>query len=152
MPAAYSFLSRWDVPATPERCWGELQRMLRPGAVSWWRAVRVAEAPPALGPGSEVVLVVRSPLGYRLRVQLRVTEIVEGRSVAATSTGDLRGAGRLDIVAAAGGSILTWRWDVETGKRWMNAAAPALRPIFVRAHTHVMRRGEAGLRSALARD
>ena len=44
MPAAYAFVSHWRVGAAPERCWDELERMLRPGAVSWWRGVAIVRS------------------------------------------------------------------------------------------------------------
>lgn len=152
MGARYAFVSRWAVPAAPERCWAELERMLRPAAVPWWPAVRIDEAPPALVTGARIGLVVRSPLGYRLRMRLTVTSVAPGRGVAVASSGDLAGTGGLDVAAAADGSVLTWTWRVETEKPWMNAAAWVLRRPFEAAHARVMRRGEAGLRAALTRD
>ena len=40
-------------------------------------------------------------------------------------------------------------WEVDTAKRWMNALAPLLRPLFVWNHHAIMRAGEAGLRRHL---
>lgn len=126
--------------------------MLRPGAgPTWWPGLRIVEPPEALVAGERLALLVRSPLGYRLRVRLTLTEVEPGRSIAAASTGDLRGAGRV-VVAEAGeeASVVVFHWDVSTERAWMNATAFALRPVFERAHTAVMRAGERGMRTALA--
>lgn len=123
--------------------------MLRPGEVGWWPGVSIADPPSALSVGESFTLAVRSPLGYRLRAHLTLTELDPGRSMAATSGGDLRGAGRLELAAAPGGSILTFRWNVSTERTWMNATTFALRPVFASAHAQVMRAGERGFRDAV---
>lgn len=123
--------------------------MLRPGAVSWWRGVTVTQAPARLAAGEELSLSVRSPLGYRLRTRLRIASIEHGRSLVATSTGDLAGRGSIRVEPADGGAELVFTWDVRTTTRWMNATAFVLRPAFERAHATVMRRGEAGMRATL---
>lgn len=152
MGAAYTFTSRWTVPAPPDRCWSAMIRMLRPGAPSWWPGVRVFAAPDALETGAVVVLGVRSPLGYRLRVRLVVDDVEEGRTVAASSTGDLRGTGRIAFTSVGeGAASVVVDWDVETERPWMNATAPVLRPLFALAHGFVMRAGERGLRAAVRR-
>lgn len=152
MAAAYSFVSRWDVPASAARCWDEIERMLRPdGSVDWWPGVGLAQAPAHLRAGEHLIVEVRSPLGYRLRARLTLTDIEPGRRIAAASAGDLVGRGELVIAEqGAGEASLIFLWDVSTAPRWMNATAWLLRPAFARAHAVVMRRGEAGLRRALA--
>lgn len=146
----YAFLSRWEVPATAEECWAILEDALRDGAIPWWPAVRVGRAPRNPAPGDEVTLVVRSPLGYRLRVELRLTEVSAPTVIAAESAGDLIGRGRLEVAPANGGAVLTWRWEVEPTRRWMRAGAFVLRPAFTAAHRVVMYRGEKGFRALVA--
>lgn len=126
--------------------------MLRPGADRrWWPGLTLPMAPRRLVPGERMVLAVRSRLGYVLRMRLQLTEIAQGRSVSAASDGDLRGGGRVVVDEdGAEASVVTFQWDVETRRRWMNATAWALRPAFERAHAHVMRRGEQGMRALLA--
>ena len=145
----YAFVSRWHVVASPDRCWAVLEESLRTGVVHWWPAVRfeqvTADAGTALAPGDTIRLVVRSPIGYRLRITLALTEVIAGRAIAATSAGDLAGRGRLDLVSAGTGSELTWSWQVEVRKRWMRAVGPVVRPAFEAAHRAVMSRGERGL-------
>lgn len=101
-------------------------------------------------PGERMVVAVRSPLGYTLRMRLEVTDTEPGTAIAARSDGDLRGSGRVEIRAdGAEASVVEFEWDVETRREWMNATAWLLRPAFERAHERVMRRGEEGLRAVL---
>jgi hypothetical protein len=163
MPAEYSFVSRWSVPADADRVWRETVRMLTtpsgdgapdptgPGT-TWWPGVRVEDAPASLEPGATLFLTVRSPLGYRLRVRLTVDDVGPGRTLAASSAGDLRGRGRVSVEPDGdAASVVVFHWDVVTERRWMNTWAWALRPAFEGAHAHVMRAGERGLRTELAR-
>jgi hypothetical protein len=149
MDVAYAFVSRWDIPDPPERCWPMLERALRPEG-SWWPGVSVPDPPATLAPGESLTLRVRSPFGYVLRMRLRLTEVEEGIRVAAASAGDLEGAGSLVIEGSARGSLITIRWEVRTRRQWMNVTARVLRPAFVWAHARVMRSGEVALRRALA--
>ena len=163
MGAAYSFVSRWRVPAPPERCWAEIERMisipaqsadsirrLRPGArPTWWRSVAVARAPARLAVGESLELSVRSPLGYRLHPRLTITDLVAGRRIEVASTGDLSGTGRVDLAGDDATTDITIHWDVSTERAWMNATALVLRPAFAWAHARVMAEGERGLRTAL---
>jgi len=124
--------------------------MLRDGAVAWWPGVRVAPAPVDAAVGAQFLLLVRSPLGYRLRVTMRITQSEPARLIAADAVGDLRGHGAITVRAVGGGSILTFVWEVETQRLWMNLAAPLMHGAFARAHDRVMARGERGLRATLA--
>lgn len=171
MSASYSFGSQWRLPVAPQRAWDELVRALAPGAgPRWWPGFALAMAPRRMVPGERMVIEVRGAFGYRLRMRLEITEVDPGRAIAASSDGDLRGSGRIEIRAdgdAAGptrpeapddaqaapgggvGTIVEFFWDVETRRAWMNASAWLLRPAFERAHARVMRRGEEGFRAAL---
>jgi hypothetical protein len=151
MPASYSFVSHWQVPVPRDRAWAELERALRPGTgLTWWPGLTLAMPPRRLVPGERMVLAVRSPLGYALRVRLELTDVVPGRVLAATSEGDLRGSGRVTVEPRGGEASVVFHWDVETTRAWMNITGPVLRPVFELAHRWVMRRGERGMRAALA--
>lgn len=151
MPAEYAFASQWHLPVPVERTWAEIERMLRPGAAAtWWPAVRLTKPPADLARGESMLLTVRSPLGYALRVRLTIDEIERGRSISAASAGDLRGHGRLEVRAdGPQASTVSFDWRVATERRWMNATAWILRPAFEAAHARVMRAGERGLRAEL---
>ena len=44
---------------------------------------------------------------------------------------------------------MLYEWNVHTTKRWMNAMAPLLRPVFEWNHNWVMRNGGAGIAELL---
>ncbi|QEW02997.1 hypothetical protein [Microbacterium lushaniae] len=148
----YDFTSRWRVAAEAPLCWAAAERMLRPGAATWWPGVRVADAPSRMAPGERITLVVRSPFGYRLRVHLTLVDVSPGRRLVVRSGGDLAGAGTVDLIpVGAAATEITLRWQVSTRRWWMNATATVLHPAFVAAHAVVMRTGERGLRREVAR-
>jgi hypothetical protein len=146
MAAPYRFRTRWFIAVPPDRCWDEILAALRPGAATWWPGVHVESAPERLEAGGRVVLAVRSPVGYRLRMRLDLTSVVPGTSLEAASVGDLDGTGAMVLQPAAGGTAIIFRWEVRLRRRWMRATSAVLRPVFVAAHTAVMRRGESGFR------
>jgi hypothetical protein len=150
MDAAYAFESRWDVPAPPDRCWPLLEQALQPGP-SWWPGVTVPDPPDRIEPGALLTFRVRSRLGYVLRMRLRITDVRRGVRIAAASTGDLDGQGSVEVAPGeAGRTLITIRWHVVTRRRWMNATARVLRPVFEAAHASVMRDGERALCAAVA--
>jgi hypothetical protein len=150
MGAEYSFVSQWRIEASAERCWVELERMLHPDAPSWWPGFSIDEPPARIAAGEAMTVAVRSPIGYVLHARLTLTEIGPGRTIAAESTGDLHGTGRVIVEPdGADSCVVTWHWDVETEKTWMNATAGVLRSMFERAHAYVMSRGEEGLKEVL---
>ncbi|MBO3662473.1 hypothetical protein [Microbacterium stercoris] len=144
----YSFRTIWRVAAPAETVRAELTRVAARESGGWWPGFRVVE-PASLEPGSVVRVVVTAPFGYRLRVALEVTEATD-RTVAARSTGDLEGAGRVEISSEGSGSAVRFTWEVAARRRWMRASGPVLRPVFALAHALVMRAGERGLRRAVA--
>ncbi len=150
MTSAYAFVSRWTVPASRERCWEVLTETVRAGSqaerrVAWWPGVALSGAEPRLAEGSSLTLRVRSPLGYRLRTRLTLVEVSVPAAIAATSEGDLRGGGRLELSETPEGCLLVWTWQVTAQPAWMRATGWLLRPAFAAAHGALMRRGRRGL-------
>ncbi len=114
--------------------------------------MRIVEPAGALVPDARIAMLVRAPLGYRLRCTLRIAEVDPGASLAADSDGDLTGRGRIEIAPHARGTRIRIDWDVTVRRPWMRALGPVLRPAFAGAHAAVMRAGERGLRRVLERD
>jgi hypothetical protein len=146
----FRFVSTWTTTLPPEKCWPLLERSLRDGRIVWWPQVELRTGGEAahrgIATGDPLRMRVRSPLGYRLDVLLRLTEVVPPHRLSAASTGDLEGEGSLDIRSTAGGAELVWTWTVAPRRPWMRATGRALRPVFSAAHTAVMHRGERGFR------
>lgn len=150
MSAEYSFTTRWHVPADAAWCWAQMEDLLHSGEASWWPAVVVTRPPAGVEVGNTLTLRVRSPLGYRLEVDLTLTEVERPTRLAAASDGDLAGTGRIEVDAQGAESDIRIVWEVSIRKRWMRTVAPALRPVFVWAHESVMVGGEHALLARLA--
>lgn len=125
--------------------------MLTPGQSGWWPGVDVVSAADLPAAGADYGIRVRSPLGYHLRVRLRITEFTPPRGLAAASTGDLVGEGRVRLQPTPAGTVARIEWTVAVQRGWMRRAAPVLRPVFVLAHAVVMWRGERAARARLRR-
>lgn len=143
-PPDYRLVTRWSLPATPERVW---QVLADPELTwpRWW--------PGLTSPWSaeDRALFVLRPVrcGYALRFGLVVTERVPPRRARLAVSGDLVGTGQVTIDPAPGGSTLELDWRVRTTRPWMRRTGRLLAPVFRRAHAHAMRSGRTGLRGYL---
>lgn len=146
---AFRFRTVWRVAATREACWREVVAALQPGAATWWRGVHVESTPRTLAAGEPFVLAVRAPLGYRLRMRMRLEHVEVAACLRASAVGDLRGDGELSLSTVPDGCELVFTWTVQTTRRWMTATAWLLRPVFAAGHATIMRRGERALRRRL---
>jgi uncharacterized protein YndB with AHSA1/START domain len=147
--ARYRFLTTWLVEAPPEPIFEALHDSER--WPQWWRGVRdvtkLEEGEPGGdGVGSLGRYVWRSRLPYDLVFEMRITRVerpwlLEGRAV-----GELAGRGTWRLYPGRDGSTaVTYEWDVETTKPWMNLLAPLARPVFAWNHNVVMLHGGEGL-------
>jgi hypothetical protein len=68
----------------------------------WWPWLRSFDAH-ALTPGVRWRCVIQPPLPYTIRVDVHITEVVEGEAVSADVSGDLRGHARISL---ADGSLV----------------------------------------------
>ena len=94
----------------------------------------------------------KAVLGYTLTISIHPTMVVTPNEIEFDAGGHLEGTGRVTL--ASGGKGATTRmdieWKVRPTQRWMNLLTPIAAPVFTAAHTLMMRRGEKGLRRALA--
>lgn len=140
----YRLITRWSLPAAPERVWDVLADpdLTWP---RWWPGLE------ARWSGEQRAGFTLRPArwAYALRFDLAITDTDPPRTAALAVTGDLAGIGLVRIAPALDGSTLELDWQVRTTRAWMNRTAPLLAPVFRLAHAHAMRRGEAGLRTYL---
>lgn len=147
--AAYSFLTRWHVGAPIDEVFATIANL--PAWPEWWRGVRVTtiertdDGRGNGGIGSRFALAFRSRLPYSLRFEMRVTEIERPTALAGAASGELRGVGRWTFAPTIGGTEVTYGWDVETTRWWMNLLAPLARRAFADNHDVIMEWGREGL-------
>lgn len=144
--AQYALTTRWLLDAPAERIWPVLTSPETWPA--WWKyvvAVEPLEPGDANGLGALRRYTWSSRLPYRLTFDMRTTALAKPVSIEGVALGDLTGTGRWDFAEDAMGTRVQYTWRVATGKRWMNALAPLLAPVFAWNHDQVMAEGGRGL-------
>ncbi|QGU06942.1 Polyketide cyclase / dehydrase and lipid transport [Corynebacterium occultum] len=137
--APFHFESTWLVPADIDCVWEVISDLS--SWSSWWPGVRRSSLG---GDGRRGGLVVQSPLGYQLCLDLLLVEKHSPRSARFAASGDLRGAGSFRAETVAEGTRMHITWCVVTRHRWL----AWIRPLAVGAHAVVMAAGQWGLRRA----
>ena len=146
--APFHLVSVWTVPTTAELTWPVLVDVVR--WPSWWPGIasaRVVRPGSADGLGRCAALVVRSVLGYRLALQVELTDAAAPYRTSLTVRGDLRGTGTWTAHDQHNGTRMTIVWCVVTERSLLRV----LRPVARWAHGRTMAAGQAGLRRRLAR-
>jgi hypothetical protein len=144
--AEYSFLTTWLLESPRDPIWAAIHDQER--WPEWWRGVEVAKEVRGGdddGVGTISRMVWKSWLPYRVSFEVLTTrvdypDLMEGRA-----TGELEGVGRWRLYEQGGVTAVLYQWNVATTRPWMNALAPALRPVFEWNHDWVMRQGGEGL-------
>ncbi|MEO7617572.1 MAG: SRPBCC family protein [Candidatus Saccharibacteria bacterium] len=144
----FEFVSIWHFDAAVQDVWDTL---VDPATwPEWWDGLEASSVDrhPLGSVGSTSELLWRSPLGYKLKLILTLTEAIEPRHTSFTSDGDLVGSGRCDL---SGNETTTVSiiWQVAPTKPWMKALGTLLTPVFKANHTSLMKAGERGLRQHL---
>jgi len=79
-------------------------------------------------------------LPYTVRFDIETTRVERPLLLEGRARGELEGTGRWRF-AASDLTVVTYEWNVQTTRPWMNLLAPVGRPVFVWSHNAVMRRG-----------
>jgi uncharacterized protein YndB with AHSA1/START domain len=149
----YHFVTHWHVNAAIDPVWQAISDSER--WPTWWKGVERVDTLArgnADGIGDRRHYVWKSLLPYRLGFDVRTTRVDRPHLLEGRATGELEGTGRWEIrEAEAGGTDITYSWDVRTTRAWMNVLAPLARPVFRWNHDYVMKSGQAGLARLLER-
>lgn len=146
MKPRYTLTTQWLLDAPTEPIWDALMAPER--WPQWWHYVESVvrlRAGDAAGIGAVRRYTWSSRLPYRLSFDMETTALARPTSITGVARGDLAGTGRWDLTPDAAGTRVRYRWDVTTGKRWMNVLAPVLAPVFVWNHDQVMAEGGRGM-------
>ncbi len=149
----YRLLTAWCLAAPRQDVFAVLHASER--WPEWWRGVeRVVKLEDGdhEGRGSLGRYTWRSVLPYSLEFDMRITRVERPHLLEGQALGDLTGTGRFRLYEDAGTTAVLYEWDVRTTRTWMNALAPAARPLFKWNHDWVMRQGARGLARHLATD
>jgi hypothetical protein len=86
----------------------------------------------------------RSRVPYAVEFEVETTRVERPRLIAAAARGKLAGTGTWRFWEGSATAV-TYEWNVATTAPWMNAVAPAARPVFQWNHHRIMRWGGDGL-------
>ena len=142
----YALTTEWVLDAPTEAIYAAL---ITPETwPRWWRyveAVTLVRKGDAASVGAVHRYAWSSRLPYRLSFEMETTALARPSRIEAVARGDLNGTGRWDLATEDRNARVRYTWRVSTGKRWMNALAPLLAPVFAWNHDQVMAEGGRGL-------
>jgi hypothetical protein len=148
----YSFVTRWRFDAPIEVVWDVIRDYQ--SWPTWWPSIVEARSivpGDSAGTGETVEFAFRTRLPYRLRFRMTTISVCPPREIDGRAEGELQGTGRWRLIPDAGGTRVTYYWDVQTNRWWMNLLAPIARPVFRWNHDQVMEDGRRGMMRLLAR-
>lgn len=137
-PAPFVFDRIWVFEATPADVWallGSTDEYRR-----WWPWLASLDVD-GLREGAVARCVVRPPLPYRLRFDVRLDRVESGRLIEGTVTGDLRGPARLELSPAPRGCEARLGWRVEVASPFLARLARFGRPVMQWGHDLVVDMG-----------
>lgn len=148
--AYFDLVSHWRLDAPVPQVWRaitETEHWPR-----WWPGVvgvRKLRRGDGTGVGLLQEITFRTGLGYRLHLQLEVTEVLKGERLRARAGGTLAGEGiwllHQALPEAGGHTDVTFVWRVTPPPGILRWTAPLLAPLFRWNHKRVMRAGRLGL-------
>ncbi|HJU24330.1 MAG TPA: SRPBCC family protein [Casimicrobiaceae bacterium] len=144
--ARYRLVTEWRIDAPLDMIFDALSTPA--DWPMWWRYVDRVEA---IAPGDpRGIGAVRrytwsSRLPYRLTFDMTTTLSERPHAIEGKASGELKGIGCWRLASDGDVSCVRYTWIVDTGKRWMNVAAPLLAPLFAWNHDQVMKAGGEGL-------
>ncbi|NEE01784.1 hypothetical protein [Phytoactinopolyspora halotolerans] len=147
---AFRLRTRWLIDDERQRCW---EFLTAPGQRwrDWWprlQEIHVDRADDLVG--SEARCVWRSPIGYRVRTDLKLVDVVAEKRVELSVRGDVTGGAVVEFAAgSSGGTLIDVALELTPAARWMRLTTPVLRPLFMFGHRVVMRGGERGMNAVL---
>jgi uncharacterized protein YndB with AHSA1/START domain len=142
----YAFATTWELEAPIDRVWATLADVER--WQTWFPAIRritVVELGGADRLDGVLEVAARAALPYELVVRVRVARVEAPHLLELTAVGDLQGSGRWTLAEEEGVTTARFELRVTTTKPWMNALAPAARPVFAWNHDAAMTAAGRGL-------
>ncbi len=117
----------------------------------WWPGWERIEVEGSDEPrvGARARGIVRSPFGYRLRLDVSIAELERPRRLLTISKGDLAGTGLWEFEERDGTTHARWTWTVESHHPLLIALEPVAKKLFEASHNYVSGQGHAGLRRYL---
>jgi hypothetical protein len=136
----------WRFALDADALWAALEDT--PSYASWWGWLRDADLP-SLTEGARASFAVAAPLGYVMRLGLRVVEVVPARRVSAQVDGDLAGRAELEIRPdGPAASTVELRWDLALQRPALRALGLVARRALESGHDWVVDAGVSSFAAA----
>jgi hypothetical protein len=149
----YAFVTRWRVPGTVEAVYDVLITGIE--YPRWWPEVYLEVDEIALGGehglGKVGRLLTKGKLPYRLRWEMRVTEVRYPYGFTLEATGDFLGRGIWTFEQVGPDVDVTFDWQLRAEKPLLRYLSFVFKPIFRANHHWAMARGEESLKRELQR-
>ncbi len=104
---------------------------------SWWPFL-ISFEPPPLARGATTRAVVRAPAGYRLRLDLELTEVEAPRRVVIAVGGDVIGESTVTVASVDSGSEVGLHWSLAPRRRLLRALGVVAGPVLVQGHDRIL--------------
>lgn len=146
----YRFVDHWSIRAPITEVYrhvGDPRTYAR-----WWKAydgVRILRDVPYPHVGGQAELLVRSPFGYQLRLNVETVEARPPTYLKTISRGQLAGTGIWEFHEEGELTHATWTWIVRSDHPVLNRLEWFAKPLFALSHVIVSRRGHQGLKRLL---
>ncbi len=148
--ARYEFVDRWQI-------WAPIDQVFHYVAdprtyPKWWPVYARVESlpgPEPPTPGARARLVVKSGLGYRLRLLVEISESIPPRYLLTRTQGQLDGTGRWEFEQRDVTTTAIWTWIVETHHPLLNLLEPIAKKAFEWSHNDASAKGHQGLKRLL---
>ena len=143
---SYHFESNWELKAPVNEVFNVIKNSKQ--WPDWWKSITKVEEKESGGNdslGNVRNYTIKSPIGYKLRFDLLLTDIILDSLIGGDASGDLIGRGSWLFTEKNNICYITCLWDVKTTKGWMNTFRFILAPILKWNHKLVMKKGAKGL-------
>lgn len=136
MTRPFVFDRVFDLDVDPAAVWRVLEQTDE--YPRWWSWLESFDAR-GLQPGVATATI-RSPIGYRLHVEIDVQEVVAARRLVTDVRGDLAGPARLELTSTPTGSSARLWWELTLRQRFLRRLLPPGRPLMEWAHDQIVTR------------
>jgi hypothetical protein len=148
--ALYKFVDHWYIKAPIDQVFHYIADART--YPQWWPAYAKVETLSDIQPphvGSRGRLVVKSALGYRLNIEVEITESNPPYYFKTLSRGELEGTGVWEFEQNGDTTHATWTWIVESRHPLLNLLEPVAKRLFAWSHNDASGKGHDGLKKFL---
>jgi uncharacterized protein YndB with AHSA1/START domain len=148
--AQYKFVDHWYIKAPRE----EVFRYVADASSypQWWPVYPKVEVLRRAEPGQvggQARLVVKSALGYTLKLEVETVAVNPPSYLKTVARGQLAGTGEWEFTQVGDTTHAKWTWIVESHHPLLNLLEPIAKPLFAWSHNDASHKGHLGLKKLL---